>query len=93
MAVPAVDAPDRLYEAVMASAPKPSQAGGVSRLGWSFRGWGARLAAAASALAMGLTIGLGTAAASAPSDDPFSDAAYLAFDLEGFVENLEEGSQ
>lgn len=93
MTVPEVEAPRRLYEAVMAGAPKPSQAGQVSKLGWSLSGWGARLTAAASALAMGLTIGLGTAAASAPSDDPFSDATYFAFDLEGFVDNLEEGSQ
>ncbi|MEM9738861.1 MAG: hypothetical protein AAF829_03265 [Pseudomonadota bacterium] len=89
---PSVEAPDHLYAAILEAAPSsPHRARGAR---WFFSGWGTRVAAGASALAMGLTIGLGTAAASAPTaaqaDDPFSEIEYFIFDPIEFAEGFED---
>lgn len=89
-ALPDVEVPQRLYEAVLANAPMPSQTNRRLLKSGVFMGWGTRFAAAASALGVGLTIGLGTAAASAPVDDPFSDQTYFTLDLDDFAAQLEE---
>ncbi|MEL6567747.1 MAG: hypothetical protein AAFQ22_04960 [Pseudomonadota bacterium] len=91
--MPDIEAPDHLYSAILEAAPKSLDANRRSGMPWSLAGWRTRFAACASALAMGLTIGLGTAAASAPSDDPFSESSYLGFDPTLFAEGLEEVSE